>query len=110
LHISLACHIITTKYDTTIKPITQLVYNKAIPQKQIERGVEHEREYGTESVAKGWTSSSNINPYCIKALKTLDKESGKRIAEFRDKIIYDAEGKAICCSYYKEQKTYQLES
>jgi hypothetical protein len=92
-----------------------------------------------ESLAKGWTSRSNINPDCIKALKQWNKESGKRIAEaikqkdckaiiyemhnaksrnadirqlseFHDKIIYDAEGKSIYWWDYKEQKTYKLES
>lgn len=90
-------------------------------------------------LVKGWTSCSNINPGCIKSMKQWNKDSGKKIAEaikhgnckaiiremsnasrrneeirnltqFHDKIIYDAEGKAIYWWDYKEQKTYQLES
>lgn len=88
---------------------------------------------------KGWASRSNINPDLIKALKCWNKESGKKIAGainnrdcktvleemrntsgrnaeirklsvFHDKIIYDANGKAIYNYDYKERKTFQLET
>jgi hypothetical protein len=105
-------------------------------------GVNRMKEYmklKDEYLAKGWTSRSNINPDCVKAIKRWNKESGKKIAEainnvdckaiiremsnasgrneeirklsqFHDKIIYDAEGKAIYWWDYKERKVYQLES
>ena len=92
-----------------------------------------------EHLAKGWISCSNINSDCVKALKLWNKESGKKIAEainngdcktiiremsnasrrngeirklsqFHDKVIYDAEGKAIYWLDCKSRKAYELES